>query len=1323
MTSTSVQSTPTSPPISTPEPPAEKPADNQLQQLLKEKNALRQQNDSLWKIIEKQRNVLQNLQREIQRIAGERDEVVGEKNALAAKVKELESLLHRSSRAEAGPKEVPVVGALVLPKGPEESGSTEDSGRILSPLPLSPSQLKSSSTRHEGGSYSTQGVTGENLPSPRTTLTDSGHSRPSPPPRSPYRSNTIPTHEADTHLDSATSSQLTSLPISPQLSSHAKANNESIPKEASLPPGLSVIPPTEQTRPLRKKPSFPRASMLPPPRLITEHDPNLRAPSPPLQRPTSMHIHVGAPADDGPLSAPLLGVPSPTDMGGNGRSKRESAFFMAPQDFKLSDYSPQQPPSPQRQRPVSPLQKQLSQPSLPVSKSHIPSLSAEHLPLSPRVGSLMPRSPTATGNQHSFPDSHPASPLDKMPAFANPSVVGNGKRTPSPSLPQSPKVGLRSPGQTSHPKLHPSHFPTSNPLPSSYPHQTQDTSVPGECGNKMDSISGVNVRVVGTGLRAIERGKEKLCFVISVLRISDPHTGAEEELWRVEKLYSDFIALDAKLKKQENKAIVNRIGKLPDKSMFSSYAPTIVEQRKILLERYLQHIISLPLRDPGEICAFLSSDVVEQKKRQPLMAGQKEGYLTKRGKSFGGWKKRYFVLKDGPILDYYEGKEGSWLGCIKLTHAQLARHLPSAPSSEAIPSSPVSTSASPANSNQNSDAYLHAFMILEPKKPGSSAITRHILCAETDEERDEWVEALAYWIGVPEKSEDAINRANGKKLTNAGDKQRKISKDDIKTVPGSAHSITSSSGFSSGATGLVEDLIPPPPLLAHSGQRSNSDPNIGAYLGMVPSLQRQQQQPPSFAMPPQRSPQLEATISTSLPSCSAAERASLDSHNWPRAKSVSPSFDSRERARHERTESADLPSTSPILGSSALSAEESVQQKKQRARMTFAWGRMFRSENTNAEPSASPGGIRQLLGGAKESGREGRRGIFGIPLEEAIQISKVKEEYELPSVVYRCIEYLEAKKAEREEGIYRLSGSSSTIKMLKERFNHEGDVDLLNQSEYYDVHAIAGLLKLYLRELPTGVLTRNLHMEFLHVIDLLDRKARVRELGRLVCALPLANYTLLRALTAHLILIVQNSNLNKMTMRNVGIVLAPTIGIPAGILGLLMTEFEYIFYVNEEGGRAPRRLEEDDEDEEEEEEEEDEVDEEDDVSVEAENVKVEKSNHANSNEKTTTSAVESDVKKLSEEILTSGISRRVSRIRSNRNSLNYMGGAPDTIIGLEKRLSSSPVIRVENEELVDELGLTVPEEDEEENGEVESENHEEKTAQVKGEKEMEGSNV
>lgn len=35
--------------------------------------------------------------------------------------------------------------------------------------------------------------------------------------------------------------------------------------------------------------------------------------------------------------------------------------------------------------------------------------------------------------------------------------------------------------------------------------------------------------------------------------------------------------------------------------------------------------------------------------------------------------------------------------------------------------------------------------------------------------------------------------------------------------------------------------------------------------------------------------------------------------------------------------------------------------------------------------------------------------MFGVSLEKAIEVSRISDLYELPAVVYRCIEYLEGK--------------------------------------------------------------------------------------------------------------------------------------------------------------------------------------------------------------------------------------------------------------------------------------------------------------------------
>jgi len=191
--------------------------------------------------------------------------------------------------------------------------------------------------------------------------------------------------------------------------------------------------------------------------------------------------------------------------------------------------------------------------------------------------------------------------------------------------------------------------------------------------------------------------------------------------------------------------------------------------------------------------------------------------------------------------------------------------------------------------------------------------------------------------------------------------------------------------------------------------------------------------------------------------------------------------------------------------------------------------------------------------------------VFGVTLEESLEVAQIAG---LPAIVFRCIQYLEKMEADQEEGIYRLSGSSAVIKSLKDKFNTEGDVDLLRTDEYWDPHAVAGLLKSFFRELPSSILTRDLHMRFLSVMDLVDAQERITELSHLIAILPVANYSLLRALTAHLISIVQNANINKMTMRNVGIVFSPTLAIPAGVFSLMLAEFNRVFNVDDGASQA-----------------------------------------------------------------------------------------------------------------------------------------------------------
>ncbi|TPX71949.1 hypothetical protein CcCBS67573_g06039 [Chytriomyces confervae] len=230
-------------------------------------------------------------------------------------------------------------------------------------------------------------------------------------------------------------------------------------------------------------------------------------------------------------------------------------------------------------------------------------------------------------------------------------------------------------------------------------------------------------------------------------------------------------------------------------------------------------------------------------------------------------------------------------------------------------------------------------------------------------------------------------------------------------------------------------------------------------------------------------------------------------------------------------------------------------------------------EGGNAAVGVARRGLNLVFGGSGNNKKkidsprvvDPDRVIFGAPLEKGVAISKVDPAVDLASVVTRCIEYLEQKSGGalmKEEGIYRLSGATSAIQSLKLAFDLESDLNLLRLSEMeiLDLHAVTGLLKLYLRELPDSVLGHgDVKKDIVNVSNLTEKSDKVKELARLLPQLPSSNYTLLKHLSAHLRLVVQASASNKMNMSNLSIVFSPTLSVPGGLLQIMVTEHEKVF--------------------------------------------------------------------------------------------------------------------------------------------------------------------
>ncbi|KAI9341104.1 hypothetical protein BDR26DRAFT_918458 [Obelidium mucronatum] len=275
--------------------------------------------------------------------------------------------------------------------------------------------------------------------------------------------------------------------------------------------------------------------------------------------------------------------------------------------------------------------------------------------------------------------------------------------------------------------------------------------------------------------------------------------------------------------------------------------------------------------------------------------------------------------------------------------------------------------------------------------------------------------------------------------------------------------------------------------------------------------------------------------------------------------------------RSERQDSLDgggNTATSPKLTPQQLALQHQMLQSPGQANRTAI---NLLQEGGSAAVGVARRGFNMFLGGSQKIKKDAPRivdpdrVIFGAPLERGVALSQLDPSIALSSVVSRCIEFLESKDGIKEEGIYRLSGATTLIQTLKQHFDLDGDLNLLKlgETEIIDFHAVTGLLKLYLRELPDSLLGEGeLKKELMKLASLPGERAdKVKELVRLLPQLPEVNYTLLKRLSAHLNLVIQYREVNKMTMSNLSIVFSPTLGVPGGLFQVMVLDNEAVFGV------------------------------------------------------------------------------------------------------------------------------------------------------------------
>ncbi|XP_059381281.1 rho GTPase-activating protein 28-like [Carassius carassius] len=167
-------------------------------------------------------------------------------------------------------------------------------------------------------------------------------------------------------------------------------------------------------------------------------------------------------------------------------------------------------------------------------------------------------------------------------------------------------------------------------------------------------------------------------------------------------------------------------------------------------------------------------------------------------------------------------------------------------------------------------------------------------------------------------------------------------------------------------------------------------------------------------------------------------------------------------------------------------------------------------------------------------------GIFGVPLNTLLENDQKKYPgSRVPLVFKKLLSKLE-QTGLQTEGILRVPGSASRVKHLRQElelkfYEDRFDWDQVRQND------AAGLLKMFIRELPYPLLTQQHLPAFTAAQSISSPKHQIQALHLLIMLLPEANRDTLKALLEFLRKVVAYEEKNRMSLWNVSMIVAPNL--------------------------------------------------------------------------------------------------------------------------------------------------------------------------------------
>ncbi|XP_045890844.1 rho GTPase-activating protein 25 [Micropterus dolomieu] len=162
-------------------------------------------------------------------------------------------------------------------------------------------------------------------------------------------------------------------------------------------------------------------------------------------------------------------------------------------------------------------------------------------------------------------------------------------------------------------------------------------------------------------------------------------------------------------------------------------------------------------------------------------------------------------------------------------------------------------------------------------------------------------------------------------------------------------------------------------------------------------------------------------------------------------------------------------------------------------------------------------------------------GVFGKGLMDTVTYEQRFGPHMVPILVQKCVEFIK-EHGLNEEGIFRLPGQDNAVKQFRDAFDAGERPSFPSDT---DVHTVASLLKLYLRELPEPVVPWTQYQDFLDCTNLLDfsNTEGWEKLEKQIALLPRMNYNLLSYVCRFLFEVQLHSKVNKMNVENLATVM------------------------------------------------------------------------------------------------------------------------------------------------------------------------------------------